>query len=370
MSLTKIAFLSVFPPFRGGIAQFNQELVKAFSNSAQLGVFNFSRQYPQFLFPGKSQLVDRPDEIQFESQVVLDSINPLSYFKAAKKINEFQPDILLIPYWMPFFAPALGKVASKVNANRKIALLHNVIPHERRFFDPALNRYFLKQFDAFIVLSQTVADQLKSYLPEARFILIPHPLYRHFGTAIPPVEAKRRLGLSPDRKVLLFFGFIRKYKGLDLLLQALKYLKENVQVLIAGESYMDYEEIKRVISKEGIAQDQLIEHVRFIDEEEVKVFFSAANICVLPYRTATQSGIAAIAKHFETPMVVTPVGELPNEVMHQSTGYVCQSVSASALAEGISDTLLHESEYRENQRAWNEQNTFERFAEKTLDFIT
>ena len=369
MGQLRIAYLSVFPPFRGGIAQFNQELYQALGQHAKVKIFNFSRQYPQLLFPGKSQYVENKNEKKWEGEVVLDSVNPLTYWRTVKKINDFEPDVLLIPYWMPFFSPSLGKVASKVKASKKVALLHNVIPHERRFFDHALNRYFLKQFDRFVVLSQTVEGQLRQYLPSAKTLICPHPLYRHFGAAIDSSRAKLKLGIPLDRKVVLFFGFIRKYKGLDLLLKSLAHIPEPVQILIAGESYMDYGEIEDLIRTEGIEPNSLSQFIRFVGDDEVKIFFSASNVCVLPYRSATQSGIAAIAKHFEIPMVVTSVGELPNEVIHEQTGFVCTEVSPESIALGIENCLANEEAYRNNQKEWNAANSFDQFALKLIDFI-
>lgn len=370
MSKIRIAYLSVFHPFRGGIAQFNNELYLALQAHGEVKAFNFKRQYPSLLFPGKTQYVDEKDQkLGIEAEPLLDSINPISYFLTAKSINAFKPDVLITPYWMPFFAPALGKVIKQVKCTRKIALLHNVIPHEKRAFDHALNRYFLNQNDSFVVLSETVRKQLLHYLPNASYQEIPHPLYRHFGEKLNASEAKKYLGIRDSKKVILFFGFIRSYKGLDLLIQSLKEVKHDYTLLLAGESYSDYSETKQVLLSNGVVGENVSEHIQYISDSEVKWYFSAADICVLPYRSATQSGIAAVAKHFEVPLVVTPVGELPNEVSHLKNGFVCEGILPEQIAEGINNCLDHQQEYSEHQKGLNENNTFDQFAKKLIAFL-
>lgn len=372
MKKLKIAFLSVFYPFRGGIAQFNNELYKAFEincgDSCEVKAFNFSRQYPALLFPGKTQMVSPQDpNPQIDAVPLLDSINPFSFIKTVKTINDFEPDVVITSYWMPFFAPSLGTVLRYVKG-RKIALLHNVIPHEKGKLDDVLNKYYLKPNNDFIVLSDTVKGQLKSYKPQAKYLQVTHPLYRHFGEKLNKETAQQQLGIPKGKKVVLFFGFIRKYKGLDLLIDALVNCDENTVLLIAGESYEAEEELDHKISKLGL-EKRVFKNVRYIPDEEVKLFFSASDICALPYRSATQSGIASIAKHFELPMVVTPVGELPNEVKHGFSGYVCEDVSVKAIQEGVENVLGSREEYVRNQQQDNKDNSFERFAERVVEYL-
>ncbi len=373
-SKIRIAFLSVFYPFRGGIAQFNNELYKSLEKHVELvdiKAFNFSRQYPSLLFPGKTQLVEAEAlNPEVNAEAVLDSVNPLSFINTIKKINEFKPDVVITSYWMPFFAPSLGFVLGRIRAKNKVALLHNVIPHEKGITDQILNKYYLNKNDSFLVLSDTVQGQLKSFYKEPKYLQVAHPLYRHFGEVMEKNVAREKLKISEDRKVLLFFGFIRKYKGLDLLIEAVSLLKDSsYTVLIAGESYEDVKILDDKLIECGIKNEQVSKHVEYIPDEDVRVYFSASDLCILPYRSATQSGIASIAKHFEIPMVVTPVGELPNEVSHLVNGYVCSEVSSKAIAEGVEYAMKNKEEFIVNQKQDNENNTFDNLAEKLIDFL-
>ncbi|MFT6716449.1 MAG: glycosyltransferase involved in cell wall biosynthesis, partial [Saprospiraceae bacterium] len=264
--------------------------------------------------------------------------------------------------------PSLGRTVKAVKS-KKVALLHNIIPHEKRFFDDAFNKYYLSQNDGFVVLSDTVKKQLLSYKPDAKFIQISHPVYSHFGEILDKNTSKNALKINPERKVILFFGFIRKYKGLDILIKALADYTDNYTLLIAGESYEEQSELDQQLIDAGINNEKLCKHIKYIPDEEVKLYFSASDVCVLPYRSATQSGIAAIAKHFEVPMVVTPVGELPNEVNHLKDGFVCRDSSPESVREGITETLSKLDEFKQNTRRDNKEHTFEKFGQKLLAFI-
>jgi glycosyltransferase involved in cell wall biosynthesis len=369
MSKLKVVFLSVFYPFRGGIAQFNNELLLSLKAHFSVKALNFKRQYPAILFPGKTQLVDEHEEDPgINALATLDSIGIFSFFFTRKKIKRENPDVVLTSYWMPFFAPALGGSISGIRAKR-VALLHNVIPHEKRFFDQWLNRYFLGQNDAFIVLSDTVKKDLLSLKPDAKYIQIPHPVYSHFGSVIDQSAAKSSLSIAQDRKVILFFGFIRKYKGLDILIEALSDLKEDYTLLLAGESYEAEKELDQQLQSAGITGEKICKHIRYIPDDQVSVYFSASDLCVLPYRSATQSGIAAIAKHFELPMVVTPVGELPNEVQHLKNGFVCDQVNAQSIKKGIIKTLICQEEFKAHINKENKEHTFANFSKKLTVFF-
>lgn len=369
MNKPKIAFLSVFYPYRGGIAQFNNELYQSLQPLSTIKAYNFKRQYPSLLFPGKTQLVDAKDPNPgIEAPALLDSINPLTFFSTANVIKKQKPDIVLTSYWMPFFAPSLGNTIQKIKA-KKISVLHNVIPHEKRKADDLLNKYFLRQNDAFVVLSDTVKNQLLHYLPNAKYLQTPHPVYNHFGEKMDKALAKQQLGIAPNRKVILFFGFVRKYKGLDILIQALANIQEPYTLLIAGESYDDFTEYQKLLDQLNIRDEKLCSHVHYITDDDVKLYFSASDICALPYRSATQSGIAAVAKHFEVPMIVTPVGELPNEVKHLKTGYVCGAVFPDAFAIGLKNMMINHEQYSRSMLLDNEENTWGNFAQKLIGFI-
>lgn len=333
-----IAYLSTFYPLRGGIAQFNASLLHALEDIGHtVTPFTFRRQYPQLLFPGKSQYVtpdDPTDPIQ--SIAVLDTINPVTYYTAASTIADTHPHLLLMKFWMPFFAPSLGTVARQLRkkGTRIISILDNVIPHEKRPGDMQLIRYFLRQNDGFIVMSDTVRKDLLSLYPAARHTFQQHPLYNHFGQKIDKNLARQQFNIPPDKKVLLFFGFIRSYKGLDILLRTLPLLPEDYIAVIAGETYGDFEKYRKIIHEESL-QDRVQLHVRYISDAEVPAFFCASDLCVLPYRSATQSGIIPIAYHFDVPVVVTDVGSLREMVEPYGTGLIAHSLAPEDIAQVI-----------------------------------
>jgi glycosyltransferase involved in cell wall biosynthesis len=330
----KIAFLSTFYPFRGGIAQFNASLYRQLERRHSVKAFTFTRQYPGFLFPGETQYVtpdDRADPVPAEA--IIDTINPFSYVTAAARVAQFAPDALITKFWMPFFAPSLGFVSGKLRKRgvRVVSVLDNVVPHERRPGDAAMIRYFLKRNDGFVVMSKTVERDLLRLMPDARYRLKPHPLYDHYGARTDVVEARRRLGLPENRKILLFFGFIRDYKGLDLLIEALPLLDETYHVVVAGEVYGSFERYRILIDRHGLAHRVSL-FLRYVGDPEVPDFFSAADVCVLPYRSATQSGIVQIAFHFLVPVIVTDVGGLSEMVQDGATGLVIHDTEPRALA--------------------------------------
>ena len=235
----KIAILSCFYPYRGGIAQFNANLFEELGRHHDVKAFNFKRQYPDLLFPGKTQYVTPDDEaVSIESQALLDTAGPLSYGRTARAIRAWDPDILVMRYWMSWFGPSLGYVARHMKDKCKvIAILDNVIPHEPRFFDKPFTKYFLSGCDGFVSMCSEVDRDLQSFGTGKPHTIMPHPLYSHFGERIPREEAEDALGLEHGKKNLLFFGLIRKYKGLDILLKAFNGLGEDYQLIIAGEPY-------------------------------------------------------------------------------------------------------------------------------------
>lgn len=369
----KITFLSTFYPFRGGIAQFNALVYRALEKDNSLEAITFTRQYPNILFPGKTQLVGPEDQADvIPSKSWLDSINPFTYWTTGKRIKKNSPDLMITKYWMTFFAPSLGFVLGmQAKKTVRISILDNVIPHEKRFFDHWCNRYFLKRNDGFIVMSDKVKLDLLSYLPEAKYLHIPHPVYDHFGEKCSKIDALKKLNLEnfADKKIVLFFGIIRDYKGLDLLLEAFSLLDDSFHLIVAGEVYGSFEKYDSIISEHQL-KDKVSLFNNYIGDEEVKFFFSAADVGVLPYKSATQSGITSIANHFELPLIATNVGGLAETILHQKTGLIVDKVAPDALAEALASFFKSNQQimFQSAIRQINTENTWEKFGVKLLEF--
>lgn len=333
----RIAILSCFYPFRGGISQFNASVMRALEAAGHsVKAFNFTRQYPEILFPGKTQYVTPEDEAdRIESEAVLDTANPLSYGKAARAVRVWKPDLLLMRYWMSWFAPSLGYVARRAGC-KVIAIVDNAVPHEKHFFDTPLTKYFLKGCDGVVTLSEAVREDVLRLRNDARVTVLPHPLYAHFGEKLPREEAERKLGLAPGKKNLLFFGLIRAYKGLDILLEAFRDLPEDYQLIIAGEPYGSFDRYRALIDSLP-GKDRIHLFPDYIRDSEVKLYFSAADVTVLPYRSATQSGISSVSYHFEVPMIVTDVGGLRDTIGDRGTGLVVPRPDSGDVRQGILD---------------------------------
>ena len=385
----RIAILSCFHPYRGGISQFNTYLLKELSKKHNVKAFNFTRQYPGFLFPGKTQKVTPQDSAaSVESTPVLDTANPFSYAKAARAIAEYEPDVLLTRYWMSYFAPSLGSVGSKVarilrkkgKADFKtVAIADNIVPHERHFFDVPLARYFVKRQSGIVTLSTAVQEELLGICPGVKSTVIPHPLYSNFGEKVDKLEARKWLGMEGsdeqimNRKVLLFFGLIREYKGLDILLEAMPLLDDSYTLVVAGECYSSFEKYRSIIDSERFARAKknLILKDSYIPDGDVKYYFSAADLSVLPYRSATQSGISSISWNFDVPMVTTPVGGLVESVGEAGTGLLTQEITPQAVAEAVEKYFAEnrKEEYLYNVSRLKKQLSWETFADKLEDFI-
>ena len=369
----KITFLSTFYPFRGGIAQFNALVYRALEKDNSLEAITFTRQYPNILFPGKTQLVGPEDQADaIPSKSWLDSINPFTYWTTGRRIKKNIPDLIITKYWMTFFAPSLGFVLGmQAKKTVRISILDNVIPHEKRFFDHWCNRYFLKRNDGFIVMSDKVKLDLLSYLPEAKYLYIPHPVYDHFGEKCSKIDALKKLNLEgfADKKIVLFFGIIRDYKGLDMLLEAFSLLDDSFHLIIAGEVYGSFEKYDAIISEHQL-KDKVSLCNNYIGDEEVKFFFSAADVGVLPYKSATQSGITSIANHFELPLIATNVGGLAETILHQKTGLIVDKVAPDALAEALVSFFESNQQevFQSAIRQINTENTWEKFGVKLLEF--
>lgn len=335
-------------PYRGGIALFNERLALAFQeDNHTVEIITFKLQYPSILFPGKTQLSDdnAPKNLKITQQI--NSINPLNWLKIGTKIKNQQPDLVIFSYWMPFMAPCFGTIASKIKKNGKpniIGLIHNIIPHEKRIGDNFLSSYFIKRVHGFIAMSDSVVKDLKTFTDKP-ITLTPHPLYDNFGDIKPKTEAKKLLGLAPDFNYLLFFGIIRKYKGLDILLNAFadeQLRNKNLKLLIAGEFYEDNTEYLNIIKEKNLTNDVIISDA-FIPNTAVANYFCAADMVVQPYKHATQSGVTQIAYHFNKPMLVTDVGGLKEIVPNNVAGYVTQANSKS-VADAINDFYVNNKE--------------------------
>ena len=369
----KIAILSCFYPFRGGISQFNACLYEELSREHVVKAFNFSRQYPEFLFPGKTQYVTDDDEaVPVESESLLDTANPFSYIRTYHAIRDWKPDVLIVRYWMSYFAPALGYVTRRMKKHCKvISILDNVVPHEPHFFDAPLTRYFLKGSSGSVTLCEAVSKDLLALKPDTEYTVIQHPLYSHFGKKKDREEAEAKLGLAPGKKNILFFGLIREYKGLDILLEAFGKLNDGYQLIIAGEPYGSFDRYQKIIDTLP-NRDRVFMDLKYIKDSEVTDYFSAADIAVLPYRSATQSGISSISYHFEVPMIVTDVGGLKETIGDRGTGIVAEEGTPDAIEKEITryfaDPQLKE-DCIENIRKEKQRLSWNTFARQLTTFI-
>ncbi len=363
----KVVILGSAHPLRGGLASYNERLAREFMRQGHsVQIYTFSLQYPEFLFPGKSQYSDQaaPDDLYIHVKV--NSVNPLNWLKVGKEIAALNADLLIVKFWLPFMGPCLGTIARRVKKNGKtrvISILDNVIPHEKRPGDMALIRYFVNSVDGFIGMSDSVLKDLDRFDTTKPRAFSPHPLFDNFGESVNKVEAYEKLGLELSTEYMLFFGFIRDYKGLDLLLKAMadERIKQlNVKLIVAGEFYTDAKPYWDLITSLNIA-DRLILKTDFVSDDQVKYFFCAADLVVQPYKHATQSGVTQICYHFDRPMLVTNVGGLPEIVPHGKVGYVVEPAPAS-IADAIVDFYGNHREllYRDNIRlekkkyAWSE----------------
>ncbi|MBX3045021.1 MAG: glycosyltransferase [Candidatus Kapabacteria bacterium] len=366
----KIAYLSTFYPFRGGIAQFNAALYNEFRKNYDIEAYTFKVQYPNILFPGKTQFVQSDDIAEMiDSKRILNTVNPLTYVTTADKIKKYNPDILITKFWMPFFAPSLGYIAGKLSkSTKRISILDNVIPHELRYGDITLINYFLNRNDGFVVMSDAVKRDLLRIKPDAKYIFHPHPLYDHFGEKVSQQKARAELGLPVDKKVILTFGFIRDYKGIDLAISAMKILGDEYYLIIAGEVYGSFDKYQTQIDELGI-NSKISLFTKYISDAETSLFFSAADVCLLPYKSATQSGIVAISYHFDLPVIATNVGGLAEMIEPCGGGIMTKNVSA----ESIADTVNHyfsenDVEFTSNIQSYKKQASWDSLAQNIIKF--
>lgn len=304
-----------------------------------VNIHTFTIQYPNFLFPGKTQFSDDPAPKDLRITRSISSVNPLNWIAIGNKLAKLDADIVICKFWLPFMGPCFGTILRRIKKNRKskiISIIDNLIPHEKRIGDKVFAKYFVKPVDGFIAQSSSVLDDLASFDVKENVSLIPHPIYDNFGERVEKSIATKHLKLDPVENYIMFFGFIRDYKGLDILLKAMAYAKIKelgVKLIVAGEFYNNEEEHLKSIETLGISE-QVVLRTQFISNEDVRYYFGAADLVVQPYKTATQSGISQMAYHFEKPMVVTNVGGLPEIVPNNEAGYVTE-VSPEAVAEAI-----------------------------------
>ncbi|MBK6997136.1 MAG: glycosyltransferase [Lewinellaceae bacterium] len=376
----KIVLISPAHPLRGGIAASSERLAQALQDGGhEVVIYSFSLQYPAFLFPGKTQLTDDPAPNNLKIKTRLNSVNPLNWLLVGREIARENPDQIIVRFWLPFMGPSLGSVLrvarlfmrNKFRATFRVTgLVDNIIPHEKRFGDRPFARWFVSACDDFVVMSRSVGEEIRSFLPPSKNIesvvrFAPHPIYDTYGEPLAKTEARHLLNLPENVPTVLFFGFIRKYKGLDLLLEALSQTPE-IHAIVAGECYEDWDFYQKIIQAQGLSERVHL-FTDFIPAEQVRVFFSAADLVVQPYKSATQSGISQIAYHFDKPMVVTNVGGLPEIVTHGVSGYVVDP-EPLAIAKAMDDFYENdrESTMREGVKAEKRRFSWEYLVEKLM----
>ena len=366
--MTKQRIIIIGPafPLRGGIANFNNALAKAYNVSGHdVTIFSFSLQYPSFLFPGTTQFEEGIPPKDINIRTVINSVNPFNWFSISKKINKIKADVVIIRYWLPFMAPCLGVIARLLSKKTKIlAITDNVIPHEKNFYDKILTKFFISSCDGFITLSRSVLDELSTFTDSKFKKFIPHPIYDIYGSRISKNVAIEELGLSNNDKHLLFFGFIRRYKGLDLILKAIsdKRIKMlGIKLIIAGEFYENKKFYTDLIDSLGISR-QIIMHDQFISSDNVKNYFCASDMVTQTYKTATQSGVTQIAYNFNRPMLVTDVGGLAEIIPNKKVGYVT-SQNPTHIADAILDFYINDKEafFSENVKEFKKNFSWKSF---------
>jgi len=361
-------------PLRGGIASFNTALCNNFIESGhRASIISFSLQYPGFLFPGKTQYEEGKAPAGVPIRSLINSVNPFSWIKAVRAIRSTSPDLVVIHHWMPFIAMSLGFIVRRLKkkpACPVIVIAHNVIPHEKQAGWKSMSKYLLSACDGYIVLSASLLDDLKIFTDSTIKDFIPHPVYEHFGEAVDRKEAADLLGLDPSLRYLLFFGMIRKYKGLDLIIRAfaeMRYRVPDLRLIVAGEFYSGEKEYMDLINESGLG-DRVILRDHFIPSGKVRYYFSLADLVTQPYRTATQSGVSQIAYHFGVPMLVTDVGGLAEIVPHMKVGYVTP-VDEHAIAEAITDFFEKDraAAFRKNIREERKRFTWEAMTTRIIE---
>lgn len=369
----KIVIVSPAYPLRGGIANFTSQLYHELSKEHQVSIFTFKRQYPNIFFPGKTQFEVGEDVDKIPSKVEIDSINPFSWNKTANDIINEKPDLVIFKYWLPFFSPCYSSIAKQIKKKSQAKLLavcHNIIPHEKRIGDNSLSKMFLTKMEYFVLLSKDVKKDLLTFIEKPKSKILPHPVYSRFGKSVGKQQAKEYLKLSGNN-FILFFGFIRDYKGLDVLLKALSLLEEKkVNLIIAGEFYSEKEKYLKLIDELNIKQNVFMFN-DFIPTDEVKYYFSASDAVVLPYKDATQSGIVQVAVNFSKPVIATNAGGLDEVIVNGETGYIVEKEDSKALAKAIDNFYKEkkENEFSENISLLTEKYSWKNFAAGIIELV-
>ncbi len=369
----KIIIISAAFPLRGGIAHSAGLLYKELKKNNDVQVITFLRQYPKIFFPGKSQTEEEDSSNKIPTEILINSINPFNWIKVAKHIVSLNPDLVIFKHWMPFFAPCYGVIAGRLK-KKKIKLLavcHNIIPHEKRPGDIILSRFFLKKMDYFVLLSEQVKKDLESIIKNVKSKVLPLPIFSIFGESVNKEEAREKLQLN-QAKIILFFGFIRDYKGLDTLIEALAIVKQKLDVtlVVAGEFYSAEQKYLSLIEKLNL-QNSIIIKKDFIPTLDVKYYFSAADAVVLPYKSATQSGIVQVAVNFEKPVIATNVGGLGEVIENGKAGFVVEKENPEAFANAILRFYeeSREEEFSKNMKLLKEKYSWENFTKGIFDLI-
>jgi len=361
----KIIIVGPVYPLRGGIAHYIALLAAHLRQRHEVEIVSFKRQYPKLLFPGKTQEEKGGAAPPVRSEALIDSVNPINWIGVALKIRRRRPDLVVFKYWLPFFAPCFGTIAAiaRWQANTKVlCICDNIIPHERRLGDRLTTRYFFRFVDYFIVQSSVVEKELKQFVPNARYQKVSHPIYEIFGDAVGKEEARRKLGITAER-MILFFGYVRPYKGLPILLEAMPSILKEIDLLlyVVGEFYEREEKYTHQIKRLCIEKNVRI-IPDYVPNEQVALFFSACDIVVLPYVSATQSGIVQIAYQFDKPVIATDVGGLAEVVLDAATGFIVPAKDSEALARAVVKfyTEKKEQEFVENVRRQKAAYSWER----------
>lgn len=351
----KVILIGPAHPLRGGLATYNERLAREYvKEGSDVSIYTFSLQYPSILFPGKTQYSAEPAPGDLSITVKVNSINPFNWIRIGREIKKMRPDLVIVKFWIPFMAPCLGTICRIIRKNghtKVVSIIDNIIPHEKRPGDRMLSKYWVNSVDGFVAMSRSVLDDLESFDKKRPKVFCPHPLYDNFGEVVPKSEAQKRLGLDDSFRYLLFFGFIRDYKGLDLLLEAFadeRLRKTPLKLLVAGEFYCDPKPFREQIARLGIGEHVIMSN-DFIPDSAVANYFCASDLVVQPYKSATQSGVTQIAYHFNKPMLITDVGGLAEIVPHGKVGYVVPPDPA-AIADAIVD---YYEEHREQEYAAN-----------------
>lgn len=353
-SKLKIFIIGPAYPLRGGPAQFNEnlcaELVKQ-GHDAQ--IISYSLQYPNFLFPGSSQFeqgTQAPPTLRIHT--LINTINPFNWIKVARFIKKEKPDFILHRYWLPFFGASLGTISRLVKSKTKVlALTDNILPHEKRFGDNFLTNYFVKGCHGFIAMSKAVLNDISKFTDNPNRAYSPHPMYETYGESVSQYEARQHLNIGNSEKIILFFGLIRHYKGLDLLMKAMAHPKikeQRIKLLIAGEFYEDKQPYLDLIQKHEL-HETIILHDKFISNNDVRYYFCASNLVAQTYRNATNSGVTMVGYYYQKPMLVTNVGGLVEIIPNNICGYVVEP-EVNAISEKILDyfNLNKEIEFTKN----------------------